>query len=291
MYGPAVRCKRLSSSWHSAVLHQCIRSLIGAGLLRTIMDISARASSLPDRPQRAKWVTSVRMRREDRSSISSHPLADLGGLEASGYIIAGSLDGCRDFPRLEVPAMSKNAPSDAGQLVGKRDREHVVVQPLLGRLEPGLEPVALPALGLDQHNPCRLDEQDPQVAIATLRDLAENGAIPSRDLLGDEPEPSGKVATFGECIPGANRSHHRAGDDRPDPRDAHQPFTTGIPVGDGLDLARQAIDALIEPAPVASQVLDDAHHAWRQDIGGRGQDARQLSTQEALPLPHGNAMF
>jgi len=26
-------------------------------------------------------------------------------------------------------------------------------------------------------------------------------------------------------------------------------------------------------------------------IGGRGQDARQLSTQEALPLPHGNATF
>src|SRR6476660_2175682 len=61
-----------------AVLHQCIRSLIGAGLLRTIMDISARAISLAVRPQRAIWVTSVRMRREDRSSISSHPLADLG---------------------------------------------------------------------------------------------------------------------------------------------------------------------------------------------------------------------
>src|ERR1019366_8340905 len=63
----------------SAVLHQCIRSLIGAVLLRTIMDISARAVSLSDRPQWASWVTSVRMRREDRSSISSHPLADLGG--------------------------------------------------------------------------------------------------------------------------------------------------------------------------------------------------------------------
>ena len=78
MYGPAVRCKRFSSSWHSAVLHQCIRSLIGAVLLRTIMDISARAFSLADRPRRAIWVTRFRMRREDRSSISSHPLADLG---------------------------------------------------------------------------------------------------------------------------------------------------------------------------------------------------------------------
>jgi hypothetical protein len=39
-------------------------------MLLAIMDISARASSLPDRPQRAIRVTSVRMRREDRSSIS-----------------------------------------------------------------------------------------------------------------------------------------------------------------------------------------------------------------------------
>ena len=62
----------------SAVLHQCIRSLIGAVSLRTTMDISARAISLSDRPQWASWVTSVRMRREDRSSISTYPLADLG---------------------------------------------------------------------------------------------------------------------------------------------------------------------------------------------------------------------
>src|SRR5712671_2768379 len=47
-------------------------SLVGAVLLRTIMDISAHAFSLADRPQRAIRVTSVRMRREDRSSISSY---------------------------------------------------------------------------------------------------------------------------------------------------------------------------------------------------------------------------
>src|SRR5215470_18487748 len=41
------------------------------GLL-AIMGNSAPASFLPDRPQRAIWVTRVRMRREDRTSISSH---------------------------------------------------------------------------------------------------------------------------------------------------------------------------------------------------------------------------
>ena len=79
MYGPAVRCKKLWSTLADARLHQCIRSLIGAVLLRTNMDISAHAISLADRPRRAFRVTSVRMRREDRSSISSHSLADLGG--------------------------------------------------------------------------------------------------------------------------------------------------------------------------------------------------------------------
>src|SRR5215472_14065609 len=48
-------------------------------LLRAIMEISAPAISLADRPHWAMWVTSARRRREDRSSISSHPLADLGG--------------------------------------------------------------------------------------------------------------------------------------------------------------------------------------------------------------------
>src|ERR1700676_2331697 len=75
--------QEVSSSWRSAVLHQCIRSLIGAVLLRTNMDISAHAISLADRPRWAIRVTSVRTRREDRSSISSHSLLilsqDLGG--------------------------------------------------------------------------------------------------------------------------------------------------------------------------------------------------------------------
>lgn len=71
------RCKKFWSSWHSAVLHQCIWSLVGAGLLRNIMDIGARAFSLADRPQRAIWVASFRMRPGDRFSTASHLLADL----------------------------------------------------------------------------------------------------------------------------------------------------------------------------------------------------------------------
>jgi hypothetical protein len=46
-------------------------------LIRAIMDICARAISLEARPRWAVWVTSDRRCREDRSSISVDPLADL----------------------------------------------------------------------------------------------------------------------------------------------------------------------------------------------------------------------
>src|SRR5262245_24776141 len=45
--------------------------------------------------------------------------------------------------------------------------------------------VTIPALRLDQYNPCGLNEQNAQVAIAALRYLAEDGAVAGRDLLGD----------------------------------------------------------------------------------------------------------
>ena len=40
--------------------------------------------------------------------------------------------------------MSKNAPRDARELVGKGDGEHVMMQPLLGGLDPRPELMALP---------------------------------------------------------------------------------------------------------------------------------------------------
>src|ERR1035437_6925747 len=54
MYGPAVRCKWILPSWRGAVLHQCIRPLIGAccapghhGYQRACDLISGKASSGP----------------------------------------------------------------------------------------------------------------------------------------------------------------------------------------------------------------------------------------------------
>jgi hypothetical protein len=103
-------------------------------VLLAIMDISARAISLPGRPQRAIRVTSVRMRREDRSSISFLILSQTSAgkafrqfaLKSRGLHLTG----------LEGSPMSQDAPSNAGELVGERDGEDVVMQPLLRCFDP-----------------------------------------------------------------------------------------------------------------------------------------------------------
>ncbi len=77
--------------------------------------------------------------------------------------------------------MSKDAPSNAGELVGERDGEDVVMQSPLGRLEPRLEAVALRAVAdfsletaLDfraiimEHHGCLFDMDDAKNRVMTL---------------------------------------------------------------------------------------------------------------------------
>jgi hypothetical protein len=83
-----------------AVLHQCIRPLIGAycarghrGYQRACVLIKGTGL------RRAKWVTRLRRRREDRSAISFHPLADLGSetaLRQRSLLIVQFLCSCRE---------------------------------------------------------------------------------------------------------------------------------------------------------------------------------------------------
>ena len=96
------RRKRICRSGGYTVLHQCIRPLIGAvcapghhGYQRACVLITGQASS------GAIWVTRVRMRREDRSSISFHPLADLG--RKTGLCHRSLLDQCSSFVRAMRP--------------------------------------------------------------------------------------------------------------------------------------------------------------------------------------------
>src|SRR5437773_11287835 len=67
---------------------------------------------------------------------------------------------------LEGASLIENRPGDPGELVGERNRQHVVVQSFLGGFDPRFEAIALPTLYLDQHNPRGLHEQTAQIAIA-----------------------------------------------------------------------------------------------------------------------------
>ena len=107
MYGPAVRCKRFRRSGGCGLASMYPVSDWSLSRLPTIMDISARATLLAVRPQWAIWVTSVRTRREDRSSISSHSLADLGGtlLAALSTVRHSSLSFVRALRRFLRPGL------------------------------------------------------------------------------------------------------------------------------------------------------------------------------------------
>src|SRR5712671_973258 len=99
-----------------------------------------------------------------RASVARHALR--GPSTARG--LSGSARGFIGLDALEGAPLVKNRPGDAGELVGERNRQHVVVEALLGSLDPRLEPVAVPMLwpDLDQHDPGGLHEQSAQIAIA-----------------------------------------------------------------------------------------------------------------------------
>src|SRR6202048_4397586 len=82
--------------------------------------------------------------------------------------LSGSRRSFIGLDALEGAPLVKNRPGDAGELVGERNRQHVVVEALLCGLDPRLEPIAVPMLwpDLDQHDPGGLNEQSAQIAIA-----------------------------------------------------------------------------------------------------------------------------
>lgn len=89
-------------------------------------------------------------------------MPDLGGL--------GGNIGCPGY--FEVASLGEDGPGDAGDLIGERDQQNVVMQTLLRRRDPVLETIAFPALRFDKVNPGRLHEQRAEIAVAAFGDLA-----------------------------------------------------------------------------------------------------------------------
>jgi hypothetical protein len=76
--------------------------------------------------------------------------------------------------------------------VFEKRQGNVVVQPPLGGFDPGFEPVTFPVLYPDQHNPCRLREQNVQVAIACLEILLRIVRSPVEICVGTSPSQAPK---------------------------------------------------------------------------------------------------
>ncbi|MEH2474237.1 hypothetical protein V1281_004577 [Nitrobacteraceae bacterium AZCC 2161] len=125
MYGPAVRCEKirriggggLASMYPASDWSVCAPG--HHGYQRACVLISLQASI-----SRAIKVTSIRMRREDRSSIFSYPLADLGwklviGLRHRLLLIPRS-SFVRAKGRSFVPARRTSIASRAGAVKGGR---------------------------------------------------------------------------------------------------------------------------------------------------------------------------
>jgi hypothetical protein len=69
-------------------------------------------------------------------------------LTAPSTARGSSRSGCHriSLDALEGAPLVENRPGDAGELVGKRNRQHVVVQSFLGGFNPRFEAIALPLL-------------------------------------------------------------------------------------------------------------------------------------------------
>ena len=89
-------------------------------------------------------------------------------------------------------AARENRPSDAGELVGEGDRQHIAVQAPGCLLDPGPQAASGGRRSPRKDDVGGLHEQRPQVLVAALGDLTQDRAIPRRLLLGTSPSQAPK---------------------------------------------------------------------------------------------------
>src|SRR5246127_5598129 len=94
-----------------------------------------------------------------------------------------------------------------------------------------------------------------KIAIAAFGDASENRSITCGYLLRNQAEPSSKIAATRECSSIADRSDDGARDDRTDARYCHQMPTRLRGLGKRFDFATHGLDAIVEAAPVLSQIF------------------------------------
>ena len=126
MYGPAVRRKRISSICRHSGLASMYPASDWSGCSGPSWMSARMRSHYRPGLERAIWVTRVCMRRKDRSSISSYPLADLGrktGL-CHRFLLIRSSSFVRAVSRSFIPACSACRAPRAGAVKAGRSCGH-----------------------------------------------------------------------------------------------------------------------------------------------------------------------
>ena len=119
-----------------------------------------------------------------------------------------------------------------------------------------LHPVPWP----QQNDASGLHEEHAKVAIAALGDTPEDRSITCGYLLWDQTEPSSKIAAACEGTSITDRGDDGARDDRAYARYRHQMPTRLRVLGERLDFTTHSLDAIVEAAPVLSEILQNANH-------------------------------
>jgi len=130
-----------------------------------------------------------------------------------------------------------------------------MVQPLSRGGKPRSKAVLHPVLRPKQNDTGGLQEEHAKIAIAAFGDAPEDRSITCGYLLRDQTEPSSKIAAACEGSSIADCGDNGARDDRAYAWYRRQMPTRLCVLGECFDFASHSLDAIVEAAPVLSQIL------------------------------------
>ncbi len=203
------------------------------------------------------------------------------GLDA-GNLVSVGVEG---FP------VGQDAPCDTGKLVGQGRGELVSMKPGCGLGEPRPEAEFLPIVRSHQDDMRSLDEEGPQIFAAALGYASKDRFAARAVLAGNETDPSAKVTSTPESFTRSYGGHHRRRYDRPDTGNAHQPLAVFLGLADHLDLAGDALDAIVELQPVFVEADNQIVHARRYLVGAVPQDWKERLSQGMRTGANGYSLF
>jgi len=162
-----------------------------------------------------------------------------------------------------VHASAQHRPGDPRQLVGERDDGDILVRPA----KQGLRPLAQRIVARSdmwQRRPRAMDQHLAQILVASLADSEQLRLPTCRELSGNEPQPSCKVAAMLEGLSAADRRDYCGCRQNPEAWDRRKPLGVIAGLGGGGELRVEGRDPPIELGSLRASVGDEQRHARAQ---------------------------